>query len=50
MVLVTPEEEMPSDFRDDKNDLIEEIVDDLSEAIDEPVEITPTETLEVEIS
>lgn len=49
MVLVTPEEEMPSlTSVMTKNDLIEEIVDDLSEPIDEPVEITPTETLEVE--
>ena len=49
MVLVTPEEEMPSlTSVMTKNDLIEEIVDDLSEPIDEPVEITPTDTLEVE--
>ena len=49
MVLVTQEEEMPSlTSVMTKNDLIEEIVDDLSEPIDEPVEITPTETLEVE--
>lgn len=31
-----------------KNDLIEEIVDDLTDPIDEPVEITPTETVDVE--
>ncbi len=49
MVLVSPVEEMPSlTSVMTKNDLIEEIVDDLTEPIDEPVEITPTETLDVE--
>ena len=49
MVLVTPVEEMPSlTSVMTKNDLIEEIVDDLTDPIDEPVEITPTETLDVE--
>ncbi len=49
MVLVAPVEEMPSlTSVMTKNNLIEEIVDDLTEPIDEPVEITPTETLEVE--
>ncbi|MBT6723024.1 MAG: hypothetical protein HOB20_07325, partial [Planctomycetaceae bacterium] len=49
MVLVSPVEEIPSlTSVMTKNDLIEEIVDDLTEPIDEPVEITPTETLDVE--
>ena len=49
MVLVSPVEEMPSlTSVMTKNDLIEEIVDDLTDPIDEPVEITPTETLEVD--
>ena len=49
MVLVAPVEEMPSlTSVMTKNDLIEEIVDDLTDPIDEPVEITPTETLDVE--
>ncbi len=49
MVLVIEEPEMPSlTSVMTKNDLIEEIVDDLTDPIDEPVEITPTETVEVE--